>query len=1040
MANPARINSRTDLHAALHQLFEDSESSFLEVATAADTGQATVHDMVRGNSFPRWTTLRKVLRALGVADADLDAWKQAHARAGRDDECPYRGLEHFGPEHVRYFFGRRELTRLLWDRVSAQIEQDAPLLVTGPSGAGKSSLLQAGLIPAADKTWPNGHAILTPSSDPVQVLADRFCGKDAPRDVRNHLAETPALLRDLLAQARCRLLIVDQFEEVFTSCADADDRRVFIQALHAACTPAQGARATVVVIGMRADFFGHCAVHPELAPSLAHPLVVGPMTTAQLRETIEKPVDLAQLTLEAGLAERILEDLGAASVDDTILPAISSDPGGVLPLLSHTLRETWGHREGRKLTLAGYQATGGVSQSLARSADAALDDVGLANRDRARRLVTRLVHLGEGGEPSLRKVPLAELLGPEDDPGHDLVRQVLDRFVERRLVTVDSDLAGNDVGSTAQFTHEALIRAWKQLSIWIEEDRASLLVREQLDRDARTWVANGRDAAYLYRGLRLANARNAGADHAYLLGNDARDFLEAGIRHDRAWRRRRSVRYIAVTLVFALIASLTTFLANQMRVGAERATESQSRALASLTLELADSNPGLAALAAIAAYKTSPTQEARNALLRRYDQFKNAAWALTGAQGMIRSAAMSADGTVTLVVANLGRATLFIRQGDGKVMRRHLNVDGSATFPLVSRDGRRVAYTLDGQGDMVWHDLHLADRDVVGPAHRLQGAELRTFMLGGQWGELSIAAFSPRAEQIATVDSEGRLRVWDLPGRKLRTLPQLPSRLRQVWFGPDENTLVAELRDDAGPLDDSHHSVVSLDLRTGKVRKLDDRRSNSEQPPPDFAVSNDGRVLIACRTLKTRKIAYRAVLVADGRQLARYTSDSATCSRFAVDATGEHFAVFSGTSAWIMKTRPDAQPQRFVGPAPSDRVLGLLLEDSRDPVMVLQSSSMVAAWRMFPDDMLMIHGLPMLLDHGRMMLARTSTRGVFSRQPDTLRLVETRESEKNGRRSPHPCRRTPGGAPTAGRQHFRNAGGRRGRPQSDPYPQPSATT
>ncbi|MEV4115135.1 hypothetical protein [Nonomuraea sp. NPDC049695] len=175
MVDPAKINSRADLHAALRQLFGEFGGSYLEAATAADSGVATVHEMVSGKRFPRWGTLRKVLCAFGIAEADLGAWKQAHTRAGRDDHDdaePYQGLDAFEPEDVKYFFGRQDLIRLLRDRVSAQLGQDGILLVTGPSGAGTSSLLRAGLIPASDKSWPEGHVILTPSGDSVQTRGD----------------------------------------------------------------------------------------------------------------------------------------------------------------------------------------------------------------------------------------------------------------------------------------------------------------------------------------------------------------------------------------------------------------------------------------------------------------------------------------------------------------------------------------------------------------------------------------------------------------------------------------------------------------------------------------------------------------------------------------------------------------------------------------------------------------------------------------------------------------------------------------------------
>ncbi|MGA5757687.1 hypothetical protein [Nonomuraea bangladeshensis] len=825
MGDPVGINSRADLHAALRQLFEEFEGSFLDVATAADTGQATVHDMVRGNSFPRWTTLRKVLRALGVADGDLDAWKQAHARAGRDDECPYRGLEPFGPEHVKYFFGRRDLTRLLWDRVSAQTEKGGPLLVTGPSGAGKSSLLRAGLIPAADASWPRGHVVLTPSgtgahvsgSDPVQVLADRFCGEDAPDDVRDRLAKNPAVLHELLAQARCRLLVVDQFEELFTSCVGADDRRVFIQALHAACAPGQGA-PVAVVIGMRADFFGHCAVYPELAPALARPLVVGPMTAAHLRQVIEKPAGLAQLTLEAGLAERILEDLGAVFAEDRVLPTVSSNVGTVLPLLSHTLLTTWKHRQGQKLTLAGYQATGGVSQSLARTADAALGRVGLAERDRARRMLTRLVHLGEGSEPSRRKVPLAELLGPQGDPGHDGARRILDQLVKDRLVTVDGDVAGNQADGTAEFTHEALIRAWTQLRDWIEEDRDSLLVREQLDRDARAWAVNGRDAAYLYRGLRLTSAQDATADESDRLCDDTQDFLDAGIRQDQVEqdtaRRRARNRTVLSTVLAVLLVIATTAAAigiAQGRTISEQRDEAVGARVANLAMTMRQVEPITARQLAIVAGTLSPNGlEARSALAMLHNQPELYTYRPPGVDG---SWLIGGDQYSRLMVYGKNHDIKVVDVDARKVMRE-FKVDGSRIHSLmVSANGRSVAVFAQDGAVRLWDTTTGAP----GPARF-------------RW-KAGSAAISPTASYLVLRRVVSNART----GEPVLTIPP---GVGHLVFSPDEKYLFGILGD----------SVQRWDLETGTrttlVKNLQGRVfDHNPVVYRDLAISPDGRFL-----------------------------------------------------------------------------------------------------------------------------------------------------------------------------------------------------
>ncbi|SPL97859.1 High-affnity carbon uptake protein Hat/HatR [[Actinomadura] parvosata subsp. kistnae] len=199
--------------------------------------------------------------------------------ASDDSFSPYRGLASFGPDDAGYFFGRADLIRTLVNRVAELAARPGPLIVTGASGAGKSSLLRAGLMPAL-ATSRTRTKLLHPGADPVGELLRAFAAPGS----RRSLEEDPAALRSLLPgddAGGSPVIIVDQFEEVFTACRDETQRRTFIRALHAS--------GAVVVIGVRADFFGHCARHAELHAALEHPVVVGPMTPDQLRQAIEGP-------------------------------------------------------------------------------------------------------------------------------------------------------------------------------------------------------------------------------------------------------------------------------------------------------------------------------------------------------------------------------------------------------------------------------------------------------------------------------------------------------------------------------------------------------------------------------------------------------------------------------------------------------------------------------------------------------------------------------------------------------------------------------
>ena len=338
-----------------------------EVARSTAIPVSTVGDYFAGRHLPspaQAGALRKILGCCGRDDpAEISAWIDALLRARRapgrrraDAPPPYPGLAAFQPEDSAWFFGRYELTQLL-QAAAAAYAPPIPLIVIGPSGSGKSSLLRAGLMPRLTESSPTRPVLLfTPGSAPRAALAAQLA--QVPADA------TPAL-------------IVDQFEEIFAVCPDEEERRGFITALSGLSRRALG------VLGMRADFCAHAIRYPELARSLQErQVVVSPMTQEQLLAAIVEPARRAKLTLEPGLAELVLRDL--APVGSRTGPGAPGHEAGALPFLSHALRMTWERSRGGRLTVAGYQASGGIWDAIGQTAEAAYSALGAADRAAAR--------------------------------------------------------------------------------------------------------------------------------------------------------------------------------------------------------------------------------------------------------------------------------------------------------------------------------------------------------------------------------------------------------------------------------------------------------------------------------------------------------------------------------------------------------------------------------------------------------------------------------------------------------------------------------
>ncbi|MFF5232732.1 hypothetical protein [Dactylosporangium sp. NPDC000521] len=465
-----------------------------------------------------------------------------------DAESPYRGLTSYGIDDAAVYFGRAELTRTILQLAAARVYRPGPLVLVGPSGSGKSSLLRAGLLSGVRRgelevpgsaRWP--WAVVTPGADPLTALA-RPLGpllataisevaaklRTAPRHTARRLGEALSAGGPLPSRM---LLVVDQFEEMFTLCADAAARRAFVLALRALSDPAPDGTdpPTLLVVSVRADFYARCTAYSWLADALRDSQVlVTPMTREQLREVVVRPAETAGLRLERGLTEVVLRDAGAVGGEGT-------GEVGVLPLLSHAMLGTWQARRGNLLTVEGYQSTGGIGGAIAQTAESLYGSLLESERADLRRLLLRMVAVTDGALPARNRVPRADVAD----------HRLLDRLIELRLVTASD--------AYVEIAHEALIREWVRLDAWIREDGADLALRRQLGAAANAWNAEGRHDAALYAGPRLAGARHRVEDPR--LGQELtaleRDFLKASIRLSR--RRIRRLYTVIVGLATAVL-------------------------------------------------------------------------------------------------------------------------------------------------------------------------------------------------------------------------------------------------------------------------------------------------------------------------------------------------------------------------------------------------------------------------------------------------------------------------------------------------------
>ncbi|MFD9700250.1 BTAD domain-containing putative transcriptional regulator [Lentzea sp. NPDC059081] len=677
-------------------------------------------------------------------------------------DCPYRGLMAYQPEDHSRFFGRDHLVEL----VARRIDRYPVVGVFGASGSGKSSLLRAGVVGGLGETWL--PVVITPTARPLEALSHALATLTNQRpdlsahpeafdvEVRNELANGPDDVRVLL--------VVDQFEELFTLCDDEGERSQFLAVLlDAARGPG---RRTRVALGVRADFLAHVTRHPGLVEALADEatVLVGPPSGADLRDIVLRPAALSGVSVAADLLATVLADVEAGP--------------GALPLLSHALAETW-RRSGTELTLAAYRSGGGVRGAIAQTAERAHDELDDAGRQAMRRILVRLTAFGDGTEDTRRPIRRAELDGIA---AAGVVDGVLARLVADRLVVLDED--------TAELAHEALIRAWPRLQRWLSDDRSTLLVHRRLTAAAHTWTELGRDDGALYRGAQLVLASAWAQDHPGELNAAEDAFLTASRERDEAEQAgvRRRTRFLgrlaSIMGVLLLLAGGGTGVAwwqwreAQLGQRVERAHQ-----LALSARGLVETAPDVAGPLALNAFRLHADDDTRGALLSAASAPRRRI-ELNADGSPVLDVAVSHQGDVIATADRDGTVTVWDLRARARrlVLSDHtaLTEGGYARQVEFSADDRFLASTATapsaagGPGDVVVWDLQTAK-----PVFAQRFEVLTTGL-----------ALHPAATSVAVGVAGGAVEVWDVAPKTKRVFAGHQHEVTSLAFNDDGTALV----------------------------------------------------------------------------------------------------------------------------------------------------------------------------------------------------------------------------------------------------------
>ena len=716
------------------------------------------------------------------------------------EECPYRGLQAFDKEYAKFFFGRQKVVNLIQQKLT----QANFIPIIGASGSGKSSVVLAGLISQLnDSEWQVLDPI-KPGFEPLIKLRGAFQQffpgtkkekqlKDLIENEANNLA---AILENLPSSVKF-LLVVDQFEEVFTGGASQQEKQRFIDLLTQVVDITDSRLA--VAITMRADFLEPCLHYSSLHHLIQTQAVfMPPLTGVDLKEMIAEPAKLQGHTVEEALLLKILQD-------------VKQEPG-FLPLLEFALTKLWDKRDQEKhqLTLEQYEKLGELTGALNLHAENVYESQDFEEespsqqrtqqeKEWIRLIFLRLVRTGEGEKDTRQRQPKATIL---NIAGDDLNQQqqlgeLLDGeagLVKGRLLVTGKDEKGE---AWIDLAHEALIEGWQTFKEWRQQDRDLRRLSDRLADTRREWINKGENHQYLMQGGLLAEVRDSWQKLQLYLQSPPED--EVFYKRSDAYEKDR-------------IAELERAL-----------TESQLREKAARVENLLPFQPLESLVLAIQAMGENLEKLPQQILapvqnsLSRVTNKARVSIPFPGHEGVVMSVAISANGQTIVSGGGDGTVRLWNLQGlplaepisahEGEIMSVAISADGQTIVsggfdgtvrlwnlqglllaePLVDHQGRvsSVAISTDGQtivsggGDgTVW-------------LWNLQGLPLAEPIRADE-GYVYSVAISADGQTIVSGSADGKVRLWNRQGLPLaQPLLGHEGYVRSVAISADGQTIVS---------------------------------------------------------------------------------------------------------------------------------------------------------------------------------------------------------------------------------------------------------